>query len=106
MVGARDAVACELTRTDAHPEEQVHPHGDFDPDQEYEIDAIIDETKQKYLIRWKDNSVTGERYNDSWEPKDLANRFAVEDWKDTKRQRSEYLCRSHHGRVGTDGRQD
>lgn len=67
-----------------------HPHGEVDPDQEYEARAILDESKNKYLIQWEDNTVTGEKFNDSWEPKRLANKFLVRDWNETKRQRSTY----------------
>lgn len=80
---------CDLW-ADVHTEQaQAHPHGEFDPEQEYEINAIVDESKREYLIQWKDNPVTGEKYDDSWEPKRLANRLAVQDWEQTKRQRSE-----------------
>ena len=33
------------------------------------------------MISWEDDEVTGEKFEDSWEPKANANREAVVDWE-------------------------
>lgn len=66
---------------------EPHPHGEFDEDKEYKIRAIVDETKTRYQIEWEDDEVSGEQYPLSWEPKGFANKLAVEDWEETKKQR-------------------
>lgn len=47
----------------------------------YEARAILKETKNKYLIDWENDRVTGEVYQPTWEPKRNANKLLVEDWK-------------------------
>ncbi|GME54995.1 chromo domain shadow [Neofusicoccum parvum] len=47
----------------------------------YEARAILKETKNKYLIDWENDRVTGEVYQPTWEPKRNANKLLVDDWK-------------------------
>ena len=56
----------------------------FDPDREYEVEAILDETPDQYLIRWAGDKETGETFDDSWQPKSNANQAAVDEWETRK----------------------
>lgn len=86
-----DCETCERSlMCNAGKASAAHPHGEFDASQEYKVRAIIDERRTHYLIQWEDDEVTGERYDDTWEPKDYVNRLAVEEWQATKKQRSVY----------------
>ena len=66
----------------------LHPHGNSDGEQEYKIRAIIDQDRKRYRIEWEDDEITGEQFPTTWEPKENANRLAVDDWEETKRKRS------------------
>ena len=65
-----------------------HAHGEVDPTVEYLARAILDESANQYLIQWEDHPDTGEKYDDSWEPKDCANKALRAEWKQVKKQRS------------------
>ncbi|KAK3702475.1 hypothetical protein LTR37_014837 [Vermiconidia calcicola] len=68
-----------------------HPHGDYDPESEYKIKSIIGENKTHYHISWEDDEITGEQYENTWEPKKFANQLAIDDWKEQKAGRSQFL---------------
>ncbi|KAI9758423.1 MAG: hypothetical protein M4579_003052 [Chaenotheca gracillima] len=57
------------------------------PPEFFKLRAIIAEDRSRYKIDWEDNSVTGEKYPPTWEPKANANREAVEDWERTKQRK-------------------
>lgn len=69
-----------------------HKHGDFDPDREYQIKSILDETKTHYLISWEDDEASGETFADTWEPKENANREAVQDWRKQKGKKKSMIA--------------
>ena len=58
----------------------------YDPEQLWEVKDILAEDKNRYLINWKDNSVTGQSYTPTWEPKSFANEEAIADWERKKRR--------------------
>ena len=62
----------------------MHPHGQFDLQKEYKLKSIVGENKTKYLISWENDEVTGEPFEDTWEPKSHANQEAVEHWEGLK----------------------
>ncbi|KAK3707652.1 hypothetical protein LTR37_012000 [Vermiconidia calcicola] len=66
-----------------------HPHGEYDPESEYKIKSIIGENKTHYHISWEDDEITGEQYENTWEPKKFANQLAIDDWKAQKAGRRE-----------------
>jgi len=74
------------TALDASLPPAEHPHGRIDYDRDYELRAILDERRGRYLIDWEDDKVTGESYEPTWEPKRNANKSAVEDWERRKAQ--------------------
>lgn len=99
---AREANICEVnkydvTDTDAvsKPKSSPHPHGDFDSQQEYKVRNILDENQDRYLIDWEDDSLTGEKYEPTWEPKEYANAQAVSDWKRQKAKKNSEHRRSY-----------
>ncbi|KAI9722949.1 MAG: hypothetical protein M1812_001398 [Candelaria pacifica] len=50
---------------------------------------IIDENRTYYKIDWEGiDPETGRRYEPSWEPKGNANRDAIEDWEEKKREKA------------------
>ena len=65
--------------------ESPHPHGKVDYEREYEVKSIVDETKTTYQISWEDDEVTGEKFLDTWEPKQNVNQLAIDDWERQKR---------------------
>lgn len=67
--------------------QNAHAHGTIDPDQDYKVKSIIGETKTHYLISWEDDEATGEKYDDTWEPKVNANDEAIADWNLQKAER-------------------
>lgn len=69
----------------------THSHGAFDPDREYKLKSIVGEDKTRYLISWEDDEVTGEVFEDTWEPKRNANRQAIEDWEKQKSDKKSKL---------------
>ena len=62
----------------------THPHGNVDPEREYKLKSIVGESATEYLINWEDDEETGEKFENTWEPKDHANQEAVDDWEAQK----------------------
>lgn len=62
-----------------------------DPDREYKLKSIIGETETHYLIEWENDEETGEVFEDSWEPKENANREAVADYEFQKAEKRSML---------------
>ncbi len=70
----------------------------------YEINDILDETKTRYLLDWKDDPVTGESFQPTWEPKSYANEEAVADWERQKKAKAEktWHRKPAAGHIGAD----
>ena len=62
----------------------MHAPGNVDPEREYKLKSILEESKSKYLIEWEDDEETGQRFENTWEPKRNANQQAIEDWERQK----------------------
>ena len=64
-----------------------HAHGEIVPGRLYKLKSIVGEDETRYLISWENDEVTGETYEDTWEPKKNANRQAREDWEKQKAEK-------------------
>lgn len=69
-----------------------HAHGEVDPNRFFKLRSIVGEDKNNYLISWEDDEVTGEKFEDTWEPKKNANRQAIEDWEKQKAEKRSMLA--------------
>ncbi|KAH6664409.1 hypothetical protein B0J14DRAFT_245299 [Halenospora varia] len=57
-------------------------------EQEYPVREIRDEENRNgklwYLIDWEDNKITGEKYDQTWEPAEFVNEEAIRDWEEQR----------------------
>jgi hypothetical protein len=74
-----------------------HPHGQIAVDKTYKVRSILDESKTSYKIDWEDDSVTGEKYDPTWEPKANANQAAIDDWTRQKKRKRKQSSTSTQG---------
>ncbi|KAK0972541.1 hypothetical protein LTR91_015086 [Friedmanniomyces endolithicus] len=65
-----------------------HPHGTVDPERLYTLRSIIDEKPGQYLIDWEDDPVTGEAFDQTWEPKRNVTKPAIQEWNAEKSRRA------------------
>lgn len=81
------------TKQKRQPAEKTHESQEEQQQEEpddnvYSVRAIIGERKRQYLVAWEDDPRTGEKFEDTWEPKGNVAKDLVAEWrqqKDTKR---------------------
>ncbi|KAF4544082.1 Chromo domain-containing protein [Lasiodiplodia theobromae] len=81
------------TKQRKQPAKKAHESQDEQQQEEpddnvYSVRAIVGERKRQYLVAWEDDPTTGEKFEDTWEPKGNVSKDVVAEWrqqKDTKR---------------------
>ncbi|GAA6057553.1 hypothetical protein JCM3770_000253 [Rhodotorula araucariae] len=74
--------AVESPEDDSHDMSDSPEEAEVDSQGFWEADAILDETREKYLVSWKGTDEDGNAWKPTWEPKENANGELVKSWKE------------------------